>query len=80
MVTFGDLYVLVGTVMGLIALAVAIPVLIDIAREGRERLRQGRPEPPAEDDGDDIDGVRCHHCGSENEEGYAYCAVCSEPL
>ncbi|MFC6756570.1 MULTISPECIES: DUF7577 domain-containing protein [Haloarcula] len=81
MVTAGDLYLLAVTVMALVALAVAIPVLLDIVREGRERLRQGRPEPPVEaEEPDDIDGVQCRHCGTVNDDGYAYCEECSRQL
>jgi hypothetical protein len=74
-------YALAVTVMALVALAAAIPVLLDIARDGRERLRDG-PEPPGEDDtaGEERDGVRCPHCGTVNDEGYAYCAACSRAL
>jgi len=76
MVTAGQLYLLAMTVMALVALGVAIPVLLDIAREGRERLRQGgskRPvADPDADDSDEAGGVHCRHCGTENEPGYAY--------
>jgi hypothetical protein len=87
MVTGGQLYVLVVTVMALVALAAAIPVLVGIAREGRERLRMGGPEPPTSEgeDGENIgqngtDGVHCPHCGTENEAGYDYCEACSRAL
>ena len=76
MVTAGELYVLTATVMALVALGAAIPVLLDIAREGRERLRQGGSKRPVADpdanDSDEAGGVRCRHCGTENEPGYAY--------
>ncbi len=81
MVTTGELYLLVVTVMALVAFAAAIPVLLDIAREGRERLREG-PVSPVEgaDEGDGDDGVRCRHCGTVNEGEYAYCEECSQQL
>lgn len=81
MVTAGELYVLTATVMALVALAVAIPVLRDIAREGRERLRTG-PDPPSEDrnTGEAVDGVRCRHCGTVNDDGYVYCEECAQQL
>ncbi|MDS0260067.1 hypothetical protein NDI56_11745 [Haloarcula sp. S1CR25-12] len=81
MVTGGELYLLAVTVLALVALAVAVPVLLDIAREGRERLRAGGPTRPADDaDSDGADGVRCPHCETENEPGYAYCEECSRAL
>jgi hypothetical protein len=81
MVTAGELYVLTATVMALVALAAAIPVLLDIVRDGHERLREG-PVSPVEgtDDGDGDDGVRCRHCGTVNDEVYAYCEECSRQL
>ena len=78
MVTAGELYVLTATVMALVALGLAVPVLLAIAREGRERLQQGRPEPPVE--GSDAEVVHCRHCGAENESGYAYCEACARAL
>ncbi len=36
MVTAGELYVLTATVLALVALVAAVPVLCDIAMEGRE--------------------------------------------
>ena len=80
MVTAGELYVLTATVLALVALAVAIPVLLDIAREGRERWRAGGPDPPVGDGTDDAEGVRCGHCGTVNEPGFAYCEECSWAL
>ncbi|MBX0286564.1 DUF7577 domain-containing protein [Haloarcula salinisoli] len=80
MVTVGELYLLTVTVMALVALAAAVPVLRDIAREGRKRLQQGGPEPPVEEAPDDIDGVRCRHCGAMNDNGYTYCEECSQQL
>jgi len=81
MVTVGELYALAVAVMGLVALAAALLVLRDIAREGRERLR-ARPEPPREDetaaDGDDT--VRCRRCGTVNDDSYVYCEGCSRQL
>ncbi|MDS0282430.1 hypothetical protein [Haloarcula onubensis] len=79
MVTAGELYVLTATVMTLVALAAALPVLRDIVRDGRERLRK-RPAPPVEDGdaGEAVDGVRCRHCGTVNEDGY--CEECSRQL
>jgi len=79
MVTAGELYVLTATVMALVALAAAIPVLRDIARDGRERLREG-PASPVDDGDDETEGVRCPHCGTVNEVGYAYCEDCSQAL
>jgi len=81
MVTTGELYLLAMTVMALVALAAAIPVLLDIVREGHERLWEG-PVTPVEngDSGDGADGVRCRHCGTVNEGEYAYCEECSQQL
>ena len=81
MVTAGQLYLLAMTVMALVALAAAVPVLRDIVLEGRERLREGPASPVADgNSGDGGDGVRCRHCGTENEPGYAYCEACSRQL
>jgi len=80
MVTAGELYVLTATVMALVALAAAIPVLRDIVRDGRERLREGPAPPAAESESDDVAGVRCHHCGTINEAGFVYCEECSRQL
>ncbi|WP_277542538.1 DUF7577 domain-containing protein [Haloarcula laminariae] len=81
MVTAGELYVFTATVMALVALAAAVPVLRDIAIEGRERLRRDGPDPPVEDaQSSEVAGVRCQHCGTENETDYTYCAECSRAL
>lgn len=81
MVTAGELYLLAMTVMALVALAAAIPVLVEIAREGRERWRAGGPERPgAGPESDKAGDVRCRHCGTKNEPGYAYCEACSRAL
>jgi len=83
MTTAGHLYVLTATVMSLVALAAALPVLRDIALEGRERWRAGEPGPAVSgDEGSDTegDGVRCRHRGAENESGYTYCEGCSRAL
>jgi len=78
MVTAGELYVLTATVMALVALVAAIPVLRDIVREGRERWRDGPAS--AVENGDGSGGVQCRHCGAVNEAGYAYCEECSQRL
>jgi hypothetical protein len=83
-VTAGQLYLLVVTVLLLAALAAAVPVLAGIVREGRQRLRRGQPHPP-ESDADDSHGTptderSCPHCGTDNEPGFSYCRHCLEPL
>ncbi len=80
MVTAGELYVLTATVMALVALGAAIPVLRDIVRDGRERLREGPVSPVEDDEAADTDGVRCRHCGTVNDSGYVYCEECSQQL
>ena len=96
MVTFGEVYVAVITILLLVALAVAIPVLKRIVVEGLERRRKwnaGEIEryaedeefdrgPPAALDGDAATGrrVTCPRCGATNEAGFRYCRDCTEQL
>ncbi|MBV0925765.1 hypothetical protein KTS45_16290 [Halomicroarcula limicola] len=84
MVSPGQLYLLAVTVMALVALAAAAPVLLGIAREGRERLRRGGPDlraAPAETEAQsDSSDRRCRHCGAENAGEFAYCRECAGPL
>ncbi|MFC7131731.1 MULTISPECIES: DUF7577 domain-containing protein [Salinibaculum] len=92
MVTFGEVYAAVITVLLLVALAVAIPVLKRIVVDGIERRRKWKtgemerytedPEfdrgPPAALDGDAETGpgVTCTQCGTANEAGFTYCENC----
>ncbi|WP_135303354.1 DUF7577 domain-containing protein [Haloarcula amylovorans] len=90
MVAPGQAYLLVVTVMALVALVAAAPVLLGIARDVRERLRRGGPDPPTESveetestgsaERTDSAGRRCRHCGAENDAGFAYCRACARPL
>ncbi|GGN99968.1 DUF7577 domain-containing protein [Haloarcula pellucida] len=87
MVTPGEMYVLVVTGLAFIALAVAIPVLLRIVVDGRERWREGPPthadegETPGEGgQSADPDRPRCPHCGTENDADFVYCRVCLEQL
>jgi len=83
MVTTGELYLLLVTVMALVALAAALPVLLNIVREGRERWRGGPetgPDAAGERGGAPVDGYRCSNCGATNENGYVYCQRCAERL
>jgi len=80
MVAPGTLYLLVATVLALVAHGAAVPVLAGIVRDGRERLRRGGPKPPTADDIADAGCVRCRHCGAVNESEYVYCGECSGAL
>jgi hypothetical protein len=84
------------TVLLLVALAAAVPVLSGIVRDGRERRRKwksGEMERYSEDeeydagppavldaDGTAAETKHCRHCGAENDAGFTYCRVCTRPL
>ncbi|WP_254279494.1 zinc ribbon domain-containing protein [Haloarcula marina] len=92
MFTLGELYVLVVTITALVALIAAVPVLLGIVREGRERWRTGGPPPTDEPAGGSTDGGGtddpadlparrdCPHCGAANGPGFAYCQECVQRL
>jgi hypothetical protein len=87
MVSFGDVYVVVLTAMSLVALAAALPVLVRIVLDGRERWREGAPDAPEPGTGeaDPADSVpsggwRCGNCGTVNDRGFRYCRECVETL
>ncbi|MFC7026778.1 zinc ribbon domain-containing protein [Halomicroarcula sp. GCM10025324] len=87
MVQFGDVYVVVLTAMALVALAAALPVLVSILIEGRERWRDGAPDTPERPAGEaemrgplPSGGFRCGRCGTVNERGFRYCRECVETL
>ena len=90
----GQLYFLSVTVLLLFALALTLPVLRDIVREGLDR-RQQRSIEEIESDGDagaerngpsttedtgESGSQRCSHCGATNDAEYTFCQKCSEPL
>ncbi|WP_128226271.1 DUF7577 domain-containing protein [Halobacteriaceae archaeon SHR40] len=92
----GELYFLLVTVLLLAGLAVTIPVLVDIFREGRERRQQLQsgelehyPESNEKEDGlqatledeNDRNGTRnCSNCGAENSTDFIYCQDCAQRL
>ncbi|MFC6863426.1 zinc ribbon domain-containing protein [Halomicroarcula sp. GCM10025817] len=87
MVSFGEVYVVVLTAMALVALAAALPVLVRIVVDGRERWREGVPDAREQRSGDadpsdpvPSGGWRCGHCGTVNERGFRYCRECVETL
>lgn len=77
-----------------IALVVLLYLVALVAAAGRSDGRGGTasssstpdPEPPdgLTGDGDgvgtDEEGVRCRHCGTENEPGYRFCSGCAGEL
>jgi hypothetical protein len=95
-VTPGEIYAAVITILLLVALAVAIPVLKQIVVDGIERRRKwqsGEMErytedeeynsgPPAALDDESAPQTRlnCRHCGAENDPAFTYCSECVEPL
>ena len=96
MVTPGEVYAAVITILLLVALAAAIPVLKQIVVDGIERQRKWRSGemerytedeeydrgPPAALDGEATPQTHltCRHCGAENDPGFTYCSECVEPL
>lgn len=83
------LYLLAITVLLLVALALAVPVLVGIAREGLERSRQSGKTYPDEDGDiapsttsadDRTDTLVCSHCGAENSAEFSYCQDCAKQL
>ena len=87
-----QLYLLFVTVLLLFALALTLPVLRDIVREGLERHQQRKTEkiesdadtgqvgPSDADSSDDSVCQRCPHCGAVNKREYSFCQECAEPL
>ncbi|WP_276273762.1 DUF7577 domain-containing protein [Haloarcula litorea] len=85
MVSAVELYVLGMALVLVAALAAAVPVLLGILRDGRDRLREGASEPPAEGrDGTPPDPAtgrrRCPNCGTENDAAFRYCRECAGQL
>lgn len=94
MITPGQLYVAVITVLFLAAIGVSIPVLKRIYRDGLERHRErraGERERYTEDEeygpdaGDTLEEdtpsySTCRQCGAENDPEFTYCRRCATPL
>jgi hypothetical protein len=84
----GQLYLLAVTILLVLALAITLPVLRNIVREGLERHRDRKTadvesETAGSDElGDDSDGVgkHCPHCGTVNDGEYRFCQRCAEQL
>lgn len=92
----GELYFLFITVLLLAGLAVTIPVLVAIFRDGRERRQQMQsgelehyPESNEKEDGlqttpedeNTRNGTRnCSNCGAENSTDFIYCQDCTQRL
>jgi len=84
----GQLYLLAVTILLLFALAITLPVIRDIVREGLDRHHERKTdsleaEPTGPDgSGDELDADRrrCPHCGTVNDSEYSFCQGCSERL
>lgn len=81
----GGLYLAFITLLLLIALGVAIPVLRDIVIEGIERQRgdaTDEPEAAADPSSDPHDGPRviCSNCETPNDPDFTYCRECGTRL
>jgi hypothetical protein len=85
----GQLYLLFVTVLLLFALAITLPVIRDIVREGLQRRREWDTErnddqnanPAGQREVDDsTETRRCPQCGAENRAAFKFCEECAEPL
>lgn len=81
----GGLYVLFITLLLLVALGLAVPVLRGIVIEGIERQRsgEGRHTPDAtETPPADSDRPRavCSNCETRNDDDFVYCRECGTRL
>jgi hypothetical protein len=84
----GDLYVAVITLLLLVALGAAIPVLKGIVLDGIERQRASEATEPSEsEDGDgssptesDRPHAICSNCETPNDRAFSYCRECGERL
>jgi hypothetical protein len=85
-----ELYLLVITVLLLFALALTIPVVVDILREGVQHEGAWRfadqdedavgSDTPTTSDTDTPDTRPCPNCGATNDGNYRYCEQCATRL
>jgi|GEM_PF-1938788 len=89
----GEWFVTLTALAAIAALVAAVPVFLEMVREGRRRhrgLKTGEIEryredvtydatPPSIEEVPPGSAV-CPHCGSVNDVGYAYCGSCVQEL
>lgn len=92
MISPGDLYVAVITLLLLVALGAAVPVLKGIVLDGIERQRAGEATEASESESESEDGdgssptasdepyAICSNCETPNDRAFSYCRECGERL